>query len=628
MTLESVSVYLLMSLSTLLGVQAEPPPSTHWKVESSWKDLDGHKRFSASSSTIIQDCLKNPTGVVSFPSVIHGTQSIFIDGKLIYLHGDPKFESVRSFYGSPHLSCSEIKAGEKLTWQVDSYAHYFARTPRFPHVVNQAPLTNVFAETLHVIAAGSTLLMAFLTLTLFFGKVSPQLLASVSLACVFTSVYFALSAAGFLGIDIPMLTAHRFADIAVWIGLASLVNSFRLEGLVSKILFLLFVANVALGISIIAAGNTGDVIQMGTLFPFASSIFLLAYPFMKAVQSLLESGRDRRRQLQVLGLALFVFGCGNEMLVITGIAESPPMLPLAFVGGMFPIVLALNERIKDTYRERDYLRANLEAEVERKTLELRNKTSELESAMENLRSTQAELVQTAKLASLGTLSAGIAHEINNSINYVNGALQPLERLVLKSCPENERAKTEKLFGIMKEGLNLTIDIIKSLRNYTGLNQAKFNDVNLASVALTSLNILKSRTRGSIEVVNEVPADLTVYGNVVGINQIFMNLISNAIDAMPEGGNLKLTAQQLNEKWIEVKIQDSGAGMSPDVAQRIFEPFFTTKSVGKGTGLGLHIVRTEIEKHHGSIEVQSQQGKGTTFAIKLPASSASEMRRAA
>src|SRR5690606_7027692 len=126
-------------------------------------------------------------------------------------------------------------------------------------------------------------------------------------------------------------------------------------------------------------------------------------------------------------------------------------------------------------RERDYLRKNLEFEVEQKTRSLSIKTSELEQALATLRSTQAELIQSAKMASLGTLSAGIAHEINNSLNYVNGALAPLAALIKKAPEHAGTAKIQTLLGVMTNGLELTFSIIKSLRSYSGLNQAKLKE---------------------------------------------------------------------------------------------------------------------------------------------------------
>jgi signal transduction histidine kinase len=433
-----------------------------------------------------------------------------------------------------------------------------------------------------------------------------------------------------------MLTAHRIADLGVWIGMTSLFYSLVEQGLLSRRLMLGFSALSFLGMLVIFAGRNGDDIQFGTSIPFGGAVAVLVVALFNAFQRLdrvnIRSASSRLQVLQLLALTSFILACFYEISVVTGVLNSSPLLPFGLLSGVFFLTLSVNEKITSTYLERDYLRKNLQKEVDKKTSELQRQTIELEQTMRSLRSTQAELVQSAKLASLGTLSAGIAHEINNSLNYVNGGLQPLVRILEKSLPETERSRADKLVGVMRDGLQLTMEIIKSLRAYTGLNQAKFNDVNLKQVVDTSLTILRNKTRGSIHTSVEVNPDIKVFGSVVGLNQVFMNLFSNAIDAMPNGGTLRIAAQRApldaavtgershsepNGDWVRIEVEDTGQGMPASVRERIFEPFFTTKEVGRGTGLGLHIVRTEIERHGGRLTVTSEEGKGTRFTIELP-----------
>jgi C4-dicarboxylate-specific signal transduction histidine kinase len=309
------------------------------------------------------------------------------------------------------------------------------------------------------------------------------------------------------------------------------------------------------------------------------------------------------------------------MLLVSGIYATIPLFPVGMVGGFLFLSLSVNDTILATYNERDYLRLNLQSEVDRKTNELQIKSNELQKAMDILRSTQAELIQNAKLASLGTLSAGIAHEINNSLNYVNGALPALRKL-LKPADSEVHAKAHKLMDVMAEGLQLTFGIIKSLRNYSGMNQAKFNDIELQKLFTSTLRILHSKVKDNIRVNINVHDDVKIFGNVVSLNQVFMNLIVNAIDAMPNGGDLNISAEPRG-KNVAIEISDNGTGIDEDHLTRIFDPFFTTKEVGKGTGIGLHIVKSEIEKHKGQIKVTSQKNFGTTFTIVLPISGAIE-----
>jgi signal transduction histidine kinase len=469
----------------------------------------------------------------------------------------------------------------------------------------KASFNNFFARTLHIAGVGMALVLGLFSLTLFAGKVPGRLNAAVTLSALFSAVYFTLTVSDAYGFELSMLTAHRIADLGVWLSILLLAYSLHLENLIGSRFFKVYAAHVALALAIIALADSGDAIQLGTSLPFAISLSLVILPLKKTLLDVYYGHSRRRSVLQSGTLLLFALGSFNEIFSVSGVLDTPPLFPLAYTGSVFFLALAVNERISDTYRERDYLRAHLESEVERKTLALKE--------------AQAELVQSAKLASLGTLSAGIAHEINNSLNYVNGALQPLERLVLAKMPEGNIVKTQNLFAVMKEGLQLTVEIVRSLRSYTGLNQAKFNDVSLRQVAETTLTILRSKLRGRIETQIDIDPDLKVFGSVVGLNQVLMNLLTNAIDAMPDGGKLHLSAKKSStqEDLCELIIRDTGMGMDQATQSRIFEPFFTTKAVGSGTGLGLHIVMNEVRRHHGHIRVQSTPGEGTSFTITLP-----------
>ncbi len=276
------------------------------------------------------------------------------------------------------------------------------------------------------------------------------------------------------------------------------------------------------------------------------------------------------------------------------------------------MAIAVNQDIEKTYSERNDLVKNLEMKV-------KQQTEHLTLALEQVKKSQAELVQSARLASLGTLSAGIAHEINNSINYVNGAIIPLERRITKFIPDSEVEIVAKLFGAIKEGTSLTVEIIRSLRNFTGLNQSKIKEVTIKSMVDSVRTILKSRLSASaVELKIDIDLNLTIECHQVGINQVFMNLISNSIDAVKESsGVINVSAKELTSGMIRIEVGDNGTGIPKEVRERIFDPFFTTKDVGKGTGLGLHIVQKEIERHKGTIRIESEVGQGTKFVIELP-----------
>ena len=279
-------------------------------------------------------------------------------------------------------------------------------------------------------------------------------------------------------------------------------------------------------------------------------------------------------------------------------------------------------------------------------LQLNEINEELNSTLENLKQTQGQLVQSEKMASLGQLTAGVAHEINNPINFVSAGIDSLlinynelnellalyKRLQLNGdnsqlLQEIEQLKEEldlgcllleipELLNSIKTGAKRTTEIVKSLRNFARLDEENLKKANLEEGIESTLVILRNKFKDRIKVEKQfcgLPEMLCFPGQ---INQVFMNLINNAIQAMPDEGILSI-GTQLEQNTAILTFSDTGVGMSPEVAGRIFEPFYTTKEVGEGTGLGLSIAYGIIEKHKGTIHVDSEVGKGTCFTIKLP-----------
>ncbi|KYC43427.1 hypothetical protein WA1_11355 [Scytonema hofmannii PCC 7110] len=284
---------------------------------------------------------------------------------------------------------------------------------------------------------------------------------------------------------------------------------------------------------------------------------------------------------------------------------------------------------------------------------------QLEKTLLQLQQTQAQLIQTEKMSSLGQLVAGIAHEINNPVNFIYGNLNHIKQdvahlleviklyqkadviptLELQAYLENIDLDfiTEdlpKMIASMKMGSDRIRQIVISLRNFSRIEEAEMKSVNIHEGIESSLLILQHRLKEKshkieIKIIKE-------YGNLPKVecypsqlNQVFMNLLNNAIDAIEallvklplsinNQGQIVICTEMYDSKNISVKIKDNGVGMNEVVKKRIFDPFFTTKPVGKGTGLGLAISYQIIaEKHRGTIECLSEQGKGTEFWIKLP-----------
>ncbi len=293
----------------------------------------------------------------------------------------------------------------------------------------------------------------------------------------------------------------------------------------------------------------------------------------------------------------------------------------------------------------------LESKVNSRTQELIQTNHSLSATIENLKSAQIKLIETEKMASLGQLTAGVAHEINNPINFVSSNVKPLRVDFLEIFSLLDKYKDagdhpgkdeliaaareyEQKIGLdfvkeeilslldgIEEGANRTTEIVQSLRSFSRTDELVLTPADINKAILNTLILLRSSIPYNIEI-KPVLNKLQLINCYPGkINQVLVNLVNNSIQA------IKAKDQQDKESIlivttdhpenITIEITDTGVGMGKDVKQRIFEPFFTTKNVGEGTGLGLSIVFGIIEDHHGIIDVRSEPGKGTTFMITLP-----------
>jgi signal transduction histidine kinase len=254
-----------------------------------------------------------------------------------------------------------------------------------------------------------------------------------------------------------------------------------------------------------------------------------------------------------------------------------------------------------------------------KTLEAR-----VEARTRELRETQAQLVQSEKMRSLGQLVAGVAHELNNPIGFVHANLQLLEEYVerlMRSDLEPARRRRsrdaiEKLLMRSQEGTERVKQIVQDLRTFSRTDQAELTQVSLNEAIERTLALMEARLKGGVAVEKDLGALPEVRCYAGQLNQVFMNVLMNACDAM--NGRGKITVRTRPEPdGVLLEFGDDGPGMGPEVRSRIFEPFFTTKPVGKGTGLGLSISHGIIERHGGAMTVDSEPGRGARFTIRLP-----------
>ncbi len=222
-------------------------------------------------------------------------------------------------------------------------------------------------------------------------------------------------------------------------------------------------------------------------------------------------------------------------------------------------------------------------------------------------------MRSEKLASIGRLAAGIAHEINNPLTSV----LTFSSLLLRKAEEGQR---ERLEIIVKETTRCR-EIVRELLNFARQSEPRKEPCNINRIIENALSLTKNQLKVSenyVTMVKELGDLPPLQADPDQMLEVFINMIINAIDAMPKGGELRTRTRLLeNEKSIEIRVIDTGQGIPKENLEKVFDPFFTTKEAGKGTGLGLAVIYGIIEAHNGSIDVESEVGKGTTFIIKLP-----------
>lgn len=282
---------------------------------------------------------------------------------------------------------------------------------------------------------------------------------------------------------------------------------------------------------------------------------------------------------------------------------------------------------------------NLENKVKERTIELENANRELKS-------TQAMIIHSEKMRSLGQLVAGITHEINNPINFVYGNMVHLQNYTKallelinlyetyeEELSDEHKQKLKEIKEVLEldfikqdlpmlikschEGTERTKNIILDLKNFSRIDEMVINNIDLAKEIDTTLNILNTKIKNRIEIIKEYDKNLPLIEGYGGqLNQVFMNILDNACYAINGYGTITIRLQNM-ENSVIIEFEDTGCGVDSSQVGKIFEPFFTTKPVGEGTGLGMSISYKVIQNHNGTIEVESVEGKGTKFRITLP-----------
>lgn len=252
---------------------------------------------------------------------------------------------------------------------------------------------------------------------------------------------------------------------------------------------------------------------------------------------------------------------------------------------------------------------------------LKKQTDSLNTALSKLENAQVRLVQKEKMAALGVLTAGVAHEINNPVNYIKSASEIINEMIEEEESKlviKEKDVFKEVFGSIEIGVERIVSIVKSLGSFSRTNETDNEVFNIHKVIDECLLILKNEYKGKVRIEKDFfDTEIYIKGNEGKVYQLFTNLILNAVQAI-EGEGTILIRTWKKEQIIYIQVKDNGKGMEDDIKEKIFDPFFTTKDPGKGTGLGLSIAYNIVEEHQGSIQFDSTPGSGTTFTVEFPA----------
>jgi signal transduction histidine kinase len=283
------------------------------------------------------------------------------------------------------------------------------------------------------------------------------------------------------------------------------------------------------------------------------------------------------------------------------------------------------ELILTLQRSRD----ELEEKVRERTRELSEANVELEAALAALKTAQADLVQSHKMASLGRLSAGIAHEINNPAGAVSSGADINQRCVekieaaLSGLNVSDIGELERVLQIMKDTNQATTnaahriaDVVTSLKKFSKLDESELQKADIHEGLESTLTLLNRDFGDRITVTKDYGEVPEIECYPAELNQVFMNILRNAVHAIKTSGEIRIRTFA-DGTGVHVDISDTGEGIPSENIDKIFDPGFTTWGVGVGTGLGMAISHNIIEKHNGRIDVESVLGKGTTFALTLP-----------
>jgi signal transduction histidine kinase len=386
----------------------------------------------------------------------------------------------------------------------------------------------------------------------------------------------------------------------------------------------------------IAHGNSSHKCFSGCLWDGGASISVQEYPI---ANWLIGQVRDETyNEAELLAYAKEIGVNGEEL--VTKYLQVPVMSKERFEKLLFSLHIFANELSNRAYQslELQAQQKALKNTVTDKTLRLettikalrltnqvlndqneviKQKNATLKSTLDELKAAQVKLVQSEKLASLGILTAGVAHEINNPLNFIMGAYTGLQKIHEDKSYEKNTENISLLLKSLKVGLDRASHITKGLNQFSRDSQRLDEDCDIHAIIENCLTMLRNQTKQRIIIDKQFQKeDLLVKGNAGNLHQVFLNLINNSVQAIPKKGKICIETSS-HMHYHEIKISDTGVGIKQEFLNKIKDPFFTTKPPGKGTGLGLSISQNIIADHKGEMLFSSKPGQGTKVVISLP-----------
>jgi two-component system NtrC family sensor kinase len=334
----------------------------------------------------------------------------------------------------------------------------------------------------------------------------------------------------------------------------------------------------------------------------------------------------------------------TAVIIVSGIVRTQRVLDAVRLGAFDYLVKPCELGVLELTVERALERCALLRAARQYKLDLEMRNEELRESKEQLERAQAQIIHNEKMASLGQLAAGVAHELNNPAGFILGNMEILKECaaglecLLKFCETasltvEERAQfrlikdeidyentLDDLCSIISDchdGAERIRDVVQNLRTFSRLDEADFKKVDIHEGLDATIRLLsRFYTSGKIDLHRDY-TDLPLVDCYAGqLNQVWMNLLTNAAQSVKDGGHVRVATWRKGQAVV-VRVSDTGCGIAPEHLKKIFDPFFTTKPVGEGTGLGLSVTYSIIERHGGTIEVESHLGEGTMFTVTIP-----------